>query len=296
MFRLVKAESYILYKTRTFKVLCIIAILLGLMVIGTTKLVSSEDFLRSSLKGMSTEQQDEYISGLQKTTSSDQSVVEQGSGMGYHISSKDIFHPTAKDIFYGSFGVGAMEIIMAVLIGIMVASEYSSGTIKNILAYGKRREYYYISKLLVCTLGYIIILGIVVSVATIGGSILFGFGEPFTISEALAIIRVFLAAIAIGMGTTSVLMLIATLVKSNGATIGIGIVGMSVLPMIITFLYGKFDLFDRIYEATLFYNWSVIISSNSNGCDIFRAAIVGIVTMLIVTTIGITIFKKQDIK
>lgn len=296
MLRLVKAESYILFKTRTFKVLCIIAVLLSLIIIGTTKLASSEDFIRSSLKGMSTEQQDEYIKSIQSTSSSEGQEVNISSATGFQVKSKDIFNPNAKEIFYGSFGVGAMEIMMAVLIGIMVASEYSSGTIKNILAYGKKREYYYISKFLACTLGYIIILGILVSISTIGGSILFGWGEPFTLSEALIIIKVFLAALAVGMGTTAILMLIATLVKSNGSTIGIGIVGLSVVPMVITLFYGRFDWFDKIYEATIFYNWQVVLSRSANGCEIFNAALIGLVTMIIVNAIGIILFKKQDIK
>lgn len=296
MLRLVKAELYKLFKGRAFKVLCVAAVLIGLMLLGLTKLVSSEDFIRSSLSGMSTEQQDQYIETLKTASDGGDSVINQGSGMGFHINSKDIFNPTAKEIFYASFGSGTMEIMMAVLIGAMVAGEYSSGTIKNILAYGKKREYYYISKLISCTVGFTIILGIIVSITTVGSCIIFGWGQPFTFIEALGILKVFLGALAVGIGSTSVLMLIATLVKSNGSTIGIGIVGMAVLPTIITFLYGKFYWFDKIYEATLAYNWSLVTSINSNSSDILKAIAVGLITAVIATAGGITIFKKQDIK
>lgn len=295
MLRLVKAEIYKLFKSRALKILCVVAVLMGLMFLGITRMVSSEDFIRSSLKGMSTEQQDQYIETLRNASDGSSSVISQGSGMGFHINSKDIFNPTAKEIFYGAFGSGTMEIIMAVLIGAMVAGEYSSGTIKNILAYGKRREYYYISKLISCTVGFAIILGIIVSISTVGSCIMFGWGEPFTAIEALGILKVFLAALVVGIGITSVLILIATLVKSNGATIGIGIVGMAVLPTIITFLYGKFYWFDKIYEDTLAYNWALVTSINATGSDIFKAMTVGVITALIATAGGITIFKKQDI-
>ena len=49
MLRLIKAEIFVLFKTRTFKVLCVISILLGLMLVGLSKLISSEDFIKSSL-------------------------------------------------------------------------------------------------------------------------------------------------------------------------------------------------------------------------------------------------------
>ena len=296
MLRLAKAQVYVLFKGRTFKVLCVISILLGLILIGGAKLASSEELIRSSLKGMSTEQQDEYIKTLKESADGSNSIISQGSGGGFRIKSKDIFNPTAKEVFYSSFGVGAMEIIMSVLIAAMVASEYSSGTIKNVLSYGKKREEYYIAKLLSCTVGFTIILGIIVSVSTIGSGIIFGWGEPFTINEALGILKVFLGAIVVGMGTTSVLMLAATLVKNNGSTIAIGIVGMSIIPLAITFLYGKFNWFDKIYEVTLAYNWELVTFVNASDGQILKAAVVGFIIAFIATVLGITALKKQDIK
>lgn len=298
MLRLIKAQTYVLFKTRTFKVLCIVAILMGLMLGGIAKLMSSEGFIRGALsqEGMSVEQQDEYIKTIQNSNDEDTGKVKPKSQIGVSVSAKDIFNPTAKELFHSSFGSGIMEIFMAVLIGLMVASEYSSGTIKNVLAYGKKREHYYISKLVACTIGFTIILGIMVSIGTIFSSLLFGWGEPFTITQAAQIIEVFAGAIVIGMGIISVLMLLATVVKSNGSTIGIGIVILGVLPSIISLLYGNYDWFDRIYECSLSYNWTLLTSASSDNCDILKAVVVGLVTSVIATAGGITIFKKQDIK
>jgi ABC-2 type transport system permease protein len=296
MLRLIKAEIFVLFKTRTFKVLCVISILLGLMLVGLSKLISSEDFIKSSLQSMPPEQQEQFIKSLQSANDENASIVQASGSMGFHISAKDIFNPTVKELFFSAFGSGAMEILMAVLIGAMVASEYSSGTIKNILAYGKKREYYYIAKLVACTLGFTIMLGLMVTVATVGCSFMFQWGEPFTITQLVQMVEVFAGTIVIGMGISSVLMLIATLVKSNGTTIGIGIVAMSVLPSMITLLYGKYDWFDRIYESTLSYNWTLITSIRSDSSDILRAVLVAFITLVIATLGGITVFKKQDIR
>ena len=289
MLRLVKAEIYILFKTRTFKVLCVIALLLGLLLVGESSMS------QSSLKGMSPEQQNQYVENNKIPNDTNASVVQSGS-MGIHLSAKDIFHPTAMEIFYSSFGSGIMETLMAILIGAMVGSEYSSGTIKNIIAYGKKRDYYYISKLVACSVGFIIILGIIVLIPTVSWGFMFGWGEAFTITQILQIVAVFAGATVVGMGIISLLMLLATLVRSNGSTIGIGIVVMSILPMIIASFYGKYGWFDKIYEDTLSYNWALATSIRATNGEILKAVSVGFITLVIATIGGITIFKKQDIK
>ena len=297
MLRLIKAEIYVLFKTRTFKVLCVIGLLLAMMLLGLTKLISSEDFIKSSLKGMPPEQQEQQIEALRSLGSGESdTVVNPGSGLGFHIQAKDVFKPTAKEIFYSSFGAGAIEMLMAVLIGAMVAKEYSTGTIKNILAYGKRREHYYISKLIACTIGLAVILGVMVITATVGGTIIFGWGEALSITQVFHLLATFLGAVAVGMGIISVLMFIATLVKSSGATIGIGIVLMAILPTIISFLYGKFAWFDKIYESSLSYNWALTTNISATNGDILKAALIGLITLLITSAVGIFLFKKQDIK
>jgi ABC-2 type transport system permease protein len=295
MLRLINAEIYILFKSRTFKVLCIIAIMMALLSVGMTKLISSEDFLKSSLKGMPPEQQEQFLKQLKSSNSENAPLVQPGS-LGVHTNSKDMFHPTGKEIFHGSFGAGIIEILMAVLIGAMVASEYSSGTIKNILAYGKKREQYYISKLIAITLGLIVILGIMVTLTTVVGALMFGFGEPFNIAQLLHLLKVFGVAVIVGMAINSLLMLLATLVKSNGSTIGIGIVALVLIPTIISFLYGNYDWFDKIYEATVTYNWALVTSIRSTNGDILKAVVTSLITLVIATAGGIMVFKKQDIR
>lgn len=295
MLRLIHAEIYKLFRTRTFKVLCLVSLLLALLVIGLTKLTSSEDFIKNSLKGMSQQQQEQYINQLKDMNSQATSKVTLGS-IGLHYNGKDMFHPTAREIFYGSFGSGVMEILLAVLVGAVVATEYSSGTIKNILAYGKKREHYYISKLIAISIGFVILLGIMVTVSTVGSTILFGWGVPFDLAQALQIIKVFIAATIVGLGTISLLMLLATLVKSNGTIILLGVVVFSILPAVISFLYGRYTWFDKIYESTVSYNWTLATFIHSTNSDILKTMAVGIITLLIASAAGIAVFKKQDIK
>ena len=235
MTRLIKAEIYKVYKTRVIKVLCVVMILLAVMLLGISKLLSSEDFIKSSLKGVPEAQQEQLMNQLQSTSNTP--IVQPGGGTGFHIAAKDIFHPKGEEIFYASYGAGAMEIIIAILIGAVVAGEYSSGTIKNILAYGKRREHYYLSKLFAIAIAVGVLLGIMVSIASIGAAIMYGWGGSIGILEVL---KTFISALIVTTSVSSLIMLIATLAKSNGTTIGIGIVLFTVVPTIISNFYGKY--------------------------------------------------------
>lgn len=296
MLRLIRAELYKLFKTRTFKVLLIVSILMALLSISLSKLTSSEEFIKSTLKGTSSEYQEQYMKELKTQSSENLSKIVQPGSLGMHASFKDIFHPTAKEIFNSSFGSGIIEILLAVLIGTVAAREYSSGTIKNVLAYGKKREYFYISKIVASTTALIIFLGIIVFLTTAGSAAIFGWGEPFGFSQVLYILKFFAAAVIVGASVVSLLVLLATVLKSNGATIAMGVTLFVIIPTVIAFLYGKFDWFDKIYEMTPAYTWSLATFSGSSDSDLFRASMTGLITVIIASVVGITIFKRQDIK
>lgn len=295
MCRLIKAEIYKLFRMKSFKILCISALILGIFIASVSKLSSSEDFIKSSLKDFPLEQQQSYIDQLKKSNEESYSKVTIGN-IGFFVHSKDMFHPTVKDIFRASFGNGVIEILASVLIGSIIAKEYSSGTIKNILAYGKKREYYYISKIIAVFMGFTIILGIMVSSATIMSSFTFDWGAPFTTNDMLYILKIFTTTLAIGLGTISFLILISTLVKNNGATIIIGIILFSLSPIFISFLYGRYNWFDKLYKCIPPYNWALATSAAVTNNQLLRTSLIGIITLLITTAAGIAVLKNQDIK
>ncbi|WP_010234519.1 ABC transporter permease subunit [Clostridium arbusti] len=297
MLRLIHAEIYKLFKTRIFIVLCIVAIVIGMIIVGTSKIMSSEDVIRSSLQGMSKQQQDQMINQLKQDSSNNSNnSVFKGGNLGFHNISKDLFHPKVREIFHNSFGSGIIEILIAILVANLIAKEYTTGTIKNILAYGKKREHYYIAKLIATSIGFTILLGIMVAVGTLGSTLFFTWGVPFNGAELLGIIKTFALAILIGIATTSFIMLISTLLKSSALTIAIGVVVFSNVAALLGILYGSFDWFDKIYRCTLSYNWAVGTSINAGSSDIFRAVVVSIITIFITGILGILVLKRQDIK
>lgn len=296
MSRLIKAELFKLIKSRSFRVLCAVALIMALFIVGIQKLVTSEGFIKNSMQGMSKQQQEQFMNALQSTSKKAGKDNVQIGSLGFHVSAKDFFHPTLKEIYRGSYGNGVIEILMAILIGAIAAKEYTSGTIKNILAYGKKREEYYISKLIAAWIGTIIILAIMVGVSTIINSFMYKWGVPFNFSQFIIMLKIFAAEIFVASATVSLITLLATLTKSNGTTIALGIGVFAILPMALSGLYGHFNLFDNIYKITPWYNWSLALSSGVTNSQMFRGVFYSLIILVIGAAAGIAVFKRQDIK
>lgn len=293
MYRLIKAELFKLFKNKTFKVLCIVAILLSIIVI-SMKSIITEDFLLKSLGDMPQEQKMIQLEQI-RVLSSD-SIFQPGQ-LGFKVNgAKDIFNITAIELFHTSFGVGVIEILIGVLVAAFLAKEYSEGTIKNILAYGKKREDYYLAKWIAITVGTAIIMAILVGLSTSVNVIINGWGEPFEVIQLVEMLKIFGAAVIVNSAIVAIVMLVGTIVKSNGVTIGISVAIFIAIPIFTSFLYGKFDWFDKIYELTLFYNSAVVTSINSVGSDMLKAIMIASVTLIVGLGCGITVFKRQDIK
>ena len=256
----IQAELYKLFKNRTFKVLICVAVLLSTL---TVVMCSSvfEKILNDSLGNMPQDQKEVLMEQL--TSMSESEVI---------------------------------EIIIGILVGALIAKEYSQGTIKNFLAYGKRREEFYLAKFVSMVIAVTIILAVMTILPTIVVTLMNGWGQAFEISQLLGMIKTFVASVIAGSAVAALAMIIATLVKSNGATIGITVAIFIGIPTLAGFLYGIYPWFDRVYEVLPFYNSALATSIKAGNGDLLRSVIISLVTIAISLFVGIKIFKSQDIK
>ena len=284
MIKSIQAELYKLFKNRAFKVLMIIAILLAVLTIFMGSKFFNQIIMDSL--GSLPEAQKEMIM-KQMTSLSNNDEVVMLNQIGIHLQAKDIMNPTAIEIFHASFGSGVIEILIGILVGGLLAKEYSQGTIKNFLAYGKRREEFYLSKF----------ISIVIAITpTIICTLFNGWGQSFEISQVLGMIKTFIVSLMASSAVASLIMVIAILVKSNGATIGISVAIFTVIPLLVGFLYGIYPWFDRIYEVLPFYNSALATSIKAGNVDLIKSTLISLITIIISLFTGIKLFKSQDIK
>ena len=293
MLKAIQAELYKLFKNRTFKVLICVAVLLSTL---TVVMCSSvfEKILNDSLGNMPQDQKEVLMEQL--TSMSESEAIVTPGQLGIQLQAKDMMNPTSIEVYHASFGSGVIEIIIGILVGALIAKEYSQGTIKNFLAYGKRREEFYLAKFVSMVIAVTIILAVMTILPTIVVTLMNGWGQAFEISQLLGMIKTFVESVIAGSAVAALAMIIATLVKGNGATIGITVAIFIGIPTLAGFLYGIYSWFDRVYEVLPFYNSALATSIKAGNGDLLRSVIISLVTIAISLFVGIKIFKSQDIK
>ena len=293
MLKSIQAELYKLFKNRTFKVLILVGILLSTVIIFMCSSVF-EQILNDSLGSLPEDQKQMLIEQMTNVSDSDAIVIP--GQLGVNLQAKDMMNPTALEVYHSSFGSGVIEILIGILVSALMAKEYSQGTIKNFLAYGKRREEFYLAKFTAIVVAIAIILVVIAILPTIVVTIINGWGQTFEFSQLLGMIKTFIAVLIASSAVAALVMVIATLVKSNGATIGITVAIFIGIPIFAGFLYGIYPWFDRVYEVLPFYNSALATSIKAGNGDLLRSVVISLVTIAISLLIGIRIFKSQDIK
>ena len=151
MLKAIQAELYKLFKNRTFRVLVVVGILLSTLTIVMCSPVF-DNILNDSLGDMPQEQKDALMQ--QMTSMSDSDAIVTPGELGIQLQAKDMMNPTSIEVYHASFGSGIMEILIGILVAALIAKEYSQGTIKNFLAYGKRKRRVLFSKVCSYDCGY----------------------------------------------------------------------------------------------------------------------------------------------
>lgn len=293
MLKVIQAELYKLFKNRTFRVLVVVGILLSTLTIVMCSPVF-DNIINDSLGDLPQEQKDALMQ--QMTSMSDSDAIVTPGQLGIQLQAKDMMNPTSIEVYHASFGSGIMEILIGILVAALIAKEYSQGTIKNFLAYGKKREEFYLAKFVAMIVGIAIISAVMTILPTVVVTMMNGWGQEFEFSQVLGMVKTFVVSLTASSAVVALVMVIATLVKSNGATIGITVAVFIGVPTFAGFLYGIYPWFDKIYEVLPFYNSALATSIKAGNVDLLRSLLIALVTIVISLFAGIRIFKAQDIK
>lgn len=206
------------------------------------------------------------------------------------------------------------DYFILVIIGVclFITIEYNAGTLKNIAARGFKREYIFLSKLIVCIVeAFIITLCFAVSCVIFG--LIFlpvgNFGDGY-FTELFTIYGV---DILILIGYVSFIAMIAYLIRTNGGTIAITLCAHYLVPIIIS-MFNVVSIMNDVSDSDLdkvisysnnqygqvAYYWigtlgGTVSESYHNG-TIYIPILVALAYIVVSCAIGMSVFKKRDIK
>lgn len=185
-------------------------------------------------------------------------------------------------------------ITIGVFVVDVICSEFTSGYIKNLISYGHKRRNIYLAKAIIAYIGTCIIAFIAPIILTIINTHKNGFGEAFTTSSFLFMVKIFFVALLAHIAIGSIAVLVSFIVKNQVAG-GIIVVGMDFINRSLNLVYVQKPNLRWIFDKCPYMQLSSFFAEEITRIQIIESIIAFLCTILISTVLGIYIFKRTDI-
>ncbi|MBR4345156.1 MAG: ABC transporter permease [Lachnospiraceae bacterium] len=192
-----------------------------------------------------------------------------------------------------------ITILFAIFVTLFICSDFTEGTIKNILSRGFTREQVFFAKS-ICIVCAGILFGLLsMLVGFIAGTVAFGVGSGFSSSLIFSMLIQLLALIAYIMMDV----LLAVLFTKAGGSMTLGIIIPMVVPMIgqlgdlaFSAIIESIDYNDAVVSRYLIsHNLSSISNLNVSGGTLAIAAVIFVVYIILFTLLGILSIRKKEV-
>ncbi|EJO5348268.1 ABC transporter permease [Clostridium botulinum] len=212
-----------------------------------------------------------------------------GREYGFWINNfNNKLNPKPIEFLYSALGFGPiLEILIMLIAGEFIIKEYSYGTLKNVLSYGHKREHVYISKILIMFV-VTFILTVLLLLGTVAGAFVSGAIKKISYREMYGIINFIFLSWIIFMAIASVYTFLATLIKSKSLIVTIGMIYIFLANIFI----GKIS-WQKYTPTFMLMDIGIMPPSIQN---IHHIIVTCISLIIVMSFLGILIFKKQDIK
>ncbi|PFG05271.1 ABC transporter permease [Bacillus sp. es.034] len=205
--------------------------------------------------------------------------------------------PTVKDYYRDSIlgpHANIVKLIPSILAGFFITSEYSMGTMKSMVSSGNSRFRIYSAKLIIFSIGAIIISLILPILMTGSSAFYFGFDEMPGWSyyfQTLGLITMYGAAFA------SIMAIFSILFTDSGKTIGFLLLFFVFADWPLQMLAAKVPMFETILNYSVFkLIYEIMLVDTMVSGDLLTMVVVPIFTFLLFGALGSIIFQKKEIK
>jgi ABC-2 type transport system permease protein len=274
MINLLRAEIYKLLKSKAFYICCLICIA-GTLIVGFTY-----DFLQKNMTPEMLEQ------------------IYDTSNSGFNASVPSNLFPDTMDgqfMLSQAFAGNTLQLILAVFVSLFVASEFTTGTIKNMVAKGFSRWKIYFAKLLTVWIASLIMMFVAALSAVLIGTILWGFGD---IADGLGknIFTFFGLQILLCFALTAVFITIAIAVRSNGGSIAINICMIAFAALVTSLLDAMLPDGKTISQYWIQNNIVAVSTLSFTTKQITQSLWISISYLVVFVLLGGFTFQQKDIK
>jgi ABC-2 type transport system permease protein len=259
MFNIIKADFYKFFKSKTFYVSLIVALLFATLYVVAT-----------------------YFG-----------VQQMGQPGGPPVGA---IETNTRGLLFRAIDSNIVIMLIAVMTSIFVSAEYSTGIIKDTVSSGKSRTKIFLSKLIVTAVGASLILVFNVIYQTLFGLLFLEYGTAFNMVEFWLVLKTLFSALVVIISFNTLFATLTTAFKTLGASLAsnIGLLMFGGLIFYLISLIG--DFFKNITDYWLADNLTKIVQNAMLNSYEFKPLIIALCYLIVSVIAGILIFKKQDIK
>lgn len=183
----------------------------------------------------------------------------------------------------------------ALLAGFFISSEYSTGVMKSIASSGNSRVRIFTAKLVIFSVGSMILALVFPVVGTFVVSIINGF-DDWAIHFVQILLRSMGLTILYAAGFASIAALFSTILTDSGKAIGFSLIFMWVIDSIIGLIGVYIPLANTLYDYSVFKLVNDISIPDRNGAQLTALVAVPLVWFLIFGVLGVFAYRKKEIK
>lgn len=204
---------------------------------------------------------------------------------------------SGKDMFVFAFASQdfiSLMVIVGVLAADSVTREFTSGYVKNLVAYGHKRRNVYMAKSIACCLLITAESFVFPILITILNTAMNGYGEAFTSSSFLFMLRIALLMFLVYVAIGSIAVLTAFISRNAVVTIGAFICIDTINRVGQGFSLQNW-IVKAIYYKTAFGLHNIATLNNLGFGQGLQVVVVSLITMFLSTLIGTWVFKRTEL-
>lgn len=229
---------------------------------------------------------------LKNANPADQSALEMQQEL------LNILTPMGRQSLAGFSETCSISLFVAIIACIFIGKEFSNGTMRISVSRGANRVQLYFSKWL--SLALLIVIYSVFAILVCGiFTAIKGYGIPFNGEQFGILLRCFALQLLCNLSTMSIVVMIAFLCRSSGASLGAAIgayIALSMIFGIATTVSGLSGNTDWIMFMPMQQGTVASYLTNYTATELCAVLIMPIVYGGISTAIGLCTFIKRDIK
>lgn len=180
--------------------------------------------------------------------------------------------------------------------GFFIGEDFSNRSLQAEVAFGHSRFSILFSKSLIMMLGVVVMIGVELAVATVGATLVNGFGATVTWGLVANLMRSFFMFAFLMCAASMICIMTAFLIKNKGTVLAVNVLLLVLMDGLVQLLASQMKFGVDFYRNTLFFQVVQTSSAILSGQELMKGIFVGLMTLVCFFSITYGVFRRSELK